>query len=63
MKIEFESEEIMNIQNLIRSRINELRERVAEDTDKEEELKEIIRYYKRLLKKINDQIEATNHKA
>lgn len=54
MKLELEFEEIKNIENLISSRINDLRENLAED-DKEEELREIIRYYKKLMKKIEDQ--------
>ncbi|MCI1943763.1 hypothetical protein [Clostridium luticellarii] len=56
MKIELELEEIKNIQNLIISRINELREKVSNDSDREEELKGIIRYYKKLLEKIENQI-------
>ncbi|WML35297.1 hypothetical protein [Clostridium sp. OS1-26] len=57
MKLELEFEEIKNIENLISNRINELREKLVDDGDKEEELREIIRYYKRLMKKINEQIE------
>jgi hypothetical protein len=57
MKLELEFEEIKNIENLISNRINELREKLVDDGDKEEELKEIIRYYKKLMKKINEQIE------
>ncbi len=57
MKLELEFEEIKNIENLISNRINELREKLVDDDDKEEELKEIIRYYKKLMKKINEQIE------
>ncbi|MBI6873030.1 hypothetical protein [Clostridium aciditolerans] len=57
MKLELEFEEIKNIENLISNRINELREKLVDDDDKEEELREIIRYYKRLMKKINEQIE------
>lgn len=57
MKLELEFEEIKNIENLISNRINELREKLVDDDDKEEELKEIIRYYKKLMKKINKQIE------
>lgn len=55
MKLELEFEEIKNIENLISSRINDLREKLVDDGDKEEELKEIIRYYKKLMKKIEDQ--------
>lgn len=57
MKLELEFEEIKNIENLISNRINELREKLVDDDDKEEELREIIRYYKRLMKKITEQIE------
>lgn len=57
MKLELEFEEIKNIENLISNRINELREKLVDDGDKEEELREIIRYYKKLMKNINDQIE------
>ncbi|CAB1243046.1 hypothetical protein ACFHWD_05545 [Clostridium sp. MT-14] len=56
MKIELELEEIRNIQNLIISRVNELREKISNDIDREEEIKEIIRYYKKLVKKIENQI-------
>lgn len=56
MKLELQNEEITNIQNLISSRINELRDKLVDDADKEEELREIIRYYKRLLNKIDGQI-------
>lgn len=56
MKVELELEEIKNIENLIISRINELRDKIVDDADKEEELKEIIRYYKRLVEKIDEQV-------
>ena len=55
MKLELEFEEIKNIENLISSRINDLRDKLVDDDDKEEELREIIRYYKRLMKKIEEQ--------
>ncbi|MCT8976018.1 hypothetical protein N4T77_05350 [Clostridium sp. CX1] len=55
MKVELDMEEIKNIENLIVSRINELRDKIVDDADKEEELREIIRYYKKLIEKINDQ--------
>lgn len=55
MKLELEFEEIKNIENLISSRINDLRDKLVDDDDKEEELREIIRYYKKLMKKIEDQ--------
>lgn len=56
MRIDLEIEEIKNIENLIISRINELRDRLTDDADKEEELKEIIRDYKRIVQKIDEQI-------
>ncbi|MEY8762269.1 MULTISPECIES: hypothetical protein [Clostridium] len=56
MKIELEAKEIKNIQNLIISRINELREKISNDPDREDEIKEIIRYYKKLVEKIGKQI-------
>lgn len=56
MILELEIEEIKNIENLIISRINDLRENLIDDSDKEDELKEIIRDYKRLIQKINDQV-------
>jgi uncharacterized protein (UPF0305 family) len=55
MIVELEVEEIKNIENLIISRINDLREKLVDDTDKEDELKEIIRYYKKLIQKIEYQ--------
>ncbi|MBV7275076.1 hypothetical protein [Clostridium thailandense] len=55
MKLELEFEEIKNIENLISSRINDLRDKLVDDDDKEEELREIIRYYKKLMKKIENQ--------
>lgn len=57
MRIELEIEEIKNIENLITSRINDLRDKLIDDADKEDELKEIIRDYKKLLQKINDQVQ------
>ncbi len=56
MKLDFDMEEIKNIKNLMTSRINDLRDKISDDNDKEEELKEIIRYYKRLVEKIDSQI-------
>lgn len=56
MKIELELEDIKNIQNLIKSRINELREKMSNDSDREEELRQIIRYYKTLAKSIEKQL-------
>lgn len=55
MRVELEMEEIKNIENLITSRINDLREKLLDDADKEEELREIIRYYKKLIEKIDSQ--------
>lgn len=56
IKIEFELEEIKNLKNLIKSRINELRVKMSNDPDKEEELKEIIRCYKEIINSIEDQV-------
>jgi hypothetical protein len=56
MILDLEIEEIKNIENLIMSRINDLRDRLTDDTDKEEELKEIIREYKRIIQKIDEQL-------
>jgi ribosome recycling factor len=56
MKLSLEVEEIKNIQNLINNRINELRDKFIDEDDKEDELREIIRYYKGILKKIDEQI-------
>jgi hypothetical protein len=56
MNIELELEEIKNISNLIKSRINELRDKMSNDPEREEELKHIIRYYKHIEEKINHQI-------
>lgn len=59
MRIDLEIEEIKNIENLISSRINDLRERLMDDADKEDELREIIRYYKRIRQKIDEQLAIT----
>jgi len=56
MIIDLEIEEIKSIENLIISRINDLRDRLTDDTDKEEELKAIIRDYKRIIQKIDEQL-------
>ncbi|WP_254903544.1 hypothetical protein [Clostridium tyrobutyricum] len=56
IKVEFELEEISDLKNLIKSRINELRIKMSNDPDKEEELKQIIRSYKRIINSIEDQI-------
>ncbi|AKA70109.1 MULTISPECIES: hypothetical protein [Clostridium] len=56
MKLDLDIEEIKNIKDLLISRINDLRDKLADDQDKEEEVKEIIRNYKRLVKKIESQI-------
>ena len=56
MKLSLEVEEIKNIKNLINNRINELRDKFIDEDDKEDELREIIRYYKGILKKIDEQI-------
>lgn len=59
MMIDLEIEEIKNIENLIISRINDLRDKLTDDTDKEDELKEIIRDYKRIVQKIDEQIKVS----
>jgi hypothetical protein len=56
MIIDLEIEEIKSIENLIISRINDLRDRLTDDTDKEDELKTIIRDYKRIIQKIDEQL-------
>lgn len=57
IKIELELEDINSIKNLVISRVNELRDKVSNDPDREEELKQIIRYYKQIVKDIENQIE------
>lgn len=57
MKLDLEMEEVKSIENLIVSRINELRDKIVDDADREDELKNIIRYYKKLIKKIHNQID------
>ncbi|MCH5139099.1 hypothetical protein JMF89_18215 [Clostridiaceae bacterium UIB06] len=59
MMIDLEIEEIKNIENLIISRINDLRDKLTDDADKEDELKEIIRDYKRIVQKIDEQIKVS----
>lgn len=56
MKLDLDVEEIKNIQALLISRINDLRDKIADDQDKEEEVKEIIRGYKKIVEKIESQI-------
>lgn len=56
IKVEFELEEISDLKNLIKSRINELRIKMSNDPDKEEELKQIIRSYKLIINSIEDQV-------
>ncbi|NMM61353.1 hypothetical protein HBE96_01290 [Clostridium sp. P21] len=56
MKLDLNMEEIKSIQALLISRINDLRDKIVDEEDKEEELKEVIRNYKRLVKKIESQI-------
>ncbi|AYD40581.1 hypothetical protein D4Z93_08585 [Clostridium fermenticellae] len=56
MKLDLESNDVRIIRNLVTSRINELREKLADVDDKEDELKEVIRTYKRVIKKIDEQI-------
>ena len=61
IKVEFELEEISDLKNLIKSRINELRIKMSNDPDKEEELKQIIRSYKRIINSIEDQIKEVKY--
>jgi hypothetical protein len=56
VNIELELEEIDVIENLIKSRINELRDKMSNDMEREEELKQIIRYYKQIIRNLDDQI-------
>lgn len=56
VNIELELEEIDVIGNLIKSRINELRDKMSNDMEREEELKQIIRYYKQIIRNLDDQI-------
>ncbi|MBP2031489.1 hypothetical protein J2Z42_000154 [Clostridium algifaecis] len=57
IKIELELDDIKSIKNLIISRVNELRDKMSNDPDREEELKQIIRYYKQIVRDIENQIE------
>lgn len=57
VKIELELTEIKAVENLIKSRVNELRDKMSNDPEREEELKHIIRYYKQIIKNIDTQIE------
>lgn len=57
MKIDLEKNEIEKIVTLIDSRIEELRFDINDDAEgNEEELKQVIREYKAIIKKINDQL-------
>lgn len=57
MKIDLEKNEIEKIVTLIDSRIEELRFDINDDAEgSEEELKQVIREYKAIIKKINDQL-------
>lgn len=58
MKLDLELNDVKIIRNLVTSRINELREKLAEADDKEDELKEVIRAYKKVIRKINGQVDA-----
>lgn len=55
VKIELELKEIETINNLIKSRVNELRVKMSNDPDKAGELRHIIRYYKQIVKSIDEQ--------
>lgn len=54
MYIDLNYKEVQSIQNLINNRINELRIDIDGDTENEDEFKEIIRSYKKLLKKMDN---------
>ncbi|WP_446899372.1 hypothetical protein ACSVC9_05650 [Clostridium sp. LBM24168] len=56
INIELELKEVETIENLIKSRVNELRDKMSNDPEREEELKLIIRYYKQIIKNIDTQI-------
>ncbi|WP_123053585.1 hypothetical protein [Clostridium sp. JN-1] len=58
MKLDLELKDIKIIRDLVTSRINELREKLAEADDKEDELRQVIRGYKKVVKKIDDQVDA-----
>lgn len=57
MKLNLETNEVDKIKNLINTRIQELRyEMGEEEEDSEDELREVIRDYKKILAKIEEQI-------
>ncbi len=57
MKLELDNVEVKKIVDLINNRIEELRTDISDEIeDSEEELREIIRGYKALIKKIGDQL-------
>ncbi|WP_234121434.1 hypothetical protein [Clostridium hydrogenum] len=56
MKIELDDNEINTVKNLINTRIQELRYGMDEDAeDNEDEIRGVIREYKKLLEKIDEQ--------
>ncbi|WP_169738178.1 hypothetical protein [Clostridium akagii] len=56
MKLELEKEEVKKIVDLISNRIEELRSDINDEMeDSDDELREIIRGYKSLVKKVLDQ--------
>lgn len=58
MKLELEQADVKKVVDLINNRIEELRTDISDEIeDSDEELREIIRGYKILIKKICDQIE------
>lgn len=57
MKIELDETEVNTIKNLINTRIQELRYGMDEDSeDNEDEIRGVIRQYKKLLERIDGQI-------
>ena len=58
MRITLEISDIKRIRSLIANRIDELRYDISDEMqDNEEEVRKVIREYKALLKKIDEQIE------
>lgn len=57
MKLELEQGDVKKVVDLINNRIEELRTDISEEIeDNDEEIREIIRGYKVLVKKIGDQV-------
>lgn len=61
MRLDLEKKEVETVRNLVNNRIQELRDNMSgEASDNEDELRKIIRGYKSLLKKIDNEIEIDN---